>query len=105
MEIRHLLRSQANEVFEAIKSAGLEPSDFDWEDIVGHNSGMRVSQLAHKRSGYYFTFDNFGEFYSQWEPGYQTRVDSSYWEDWRDQLNRFQLWLSYVRRETESPDL
>jgi hypothetical protein len=34
MEIRHLLRSQANDVFEAIKNAELEPTDFDWQDTV-----------------------------------------------------------------------
>jgi hypothetical protein len=105
MEIRKLLKSQANEVFEAIKNAGLEPSEFDWQDTVGHVSGTRVSRLVHKPSSYYFIFDNFDDFYSKWEPGYQTLADSNYWQEWESQLDCFRLWLVYVQRETESPDL
>jgi len=70
--------SQANEVFEAIKNAGLEPTDFDWQDTTGHASLTRVSRLVHKASGYYFIFDNATEFCSKWEPGQQTLVDSWY---------------------------
>jgi hypothetical protein len=105
MEIRLLLRSQANQVFEAIKSAGLQATDFDWRDATGHASMTRVSRLVHKASGYYFIFDNVVQFCSKWEPGQQTLVDSRYWGDWESQRDCCRSWLSYVRRETESPDL
>jgi hypothetical protein len=105
MEIRHLLKSQSNEVFEAIKNAGLEPTDFDWQDATGHASMTRVSRLVHKGSGYYFMFDNLGGFNSKWESGQQTRVDSWYWDEWLSQLDCFRSWLSDLKRETESQDL
>ena len=105
MEIRILLRSQANQVFEAIKREGFEPSDFEWRDTTGPASQQPVSRMVHRPSGYYFVFDNVIEFVSKWEPGAQTLVDSNYSANWEDQFDWFRDWLTYVRRETESPDL
>src|SRR5437588_12703650 len=106
MEIRHLLQSQANQVLEAIRNeAGLEPTDFDWQDTEGPMSNMRVSRLVHKPSGYYFVFDNFSGFHSKWAPGWQTRVDSEYSDEWEYQLTLFKSWLDYLKRKTNSPDL
>ena len=106
MEIRHLLQSQANQDLEAIRNeAGLEPTDFDWQDTEGPMSNMRVSRLVHKPSGYYFVFDNFSGFHSKWAPGWQTRVDSEYSDEWEYQLTLFKSWLDYLKRETNSPDL
>src|SRR6266446_6924113 len=105
MEIKHLLKSQANEVFAAIKSAGLDPSDFKWGDLTGPASVQTVSGIIHRRSGYYFVFDNVVEFVSKWVPGEQTLVDSNYSDRWENQLNWFRDWLTYLKRETESPDL
>jgi len=61
--------------------------------------------MVHRPSGYYFVFDNVIEFVSKWEPGAQTLVDSNYSANWEDQFDWFRDWLTYVRRETESPDL
>lgn len=105
MEIRNLLKSQANQVFEAIKNAGLEPSDFEWQDAESFYSASVVSRLIHKPSGYFFSFDNEDEFRSQWSPAEQTKWDLGTDSSWTSQLDWFVHWLTYLRREIESPDL
>lgn len=105
MEIRHLLRSQANQVFEAIKNAELEPSEFEWQDAESLYSAHVVSRLVHRPSGYSFSFDNEDEFHSQWSPGHQTKWDGGGDNSWIAQLDWFVDWLTYLRREIETPDL
>lgn len=105
MELKYFLKSQANEVFESITTAGLEPSAFEWRDITGHQSGQTVSQLVHKASGYYFTFDNVTAFYSKWSPGAEKLIESEGSSAWGSQLTLVRKWLAYLKRETESPDL
>ncbi len=105
MEIRNLLRSQANKIFQAINNAGFEPSDFEWQDAQSLYSGREVSRLVHKPSGYSFSFDNSDEFRSEWSPADQTEWDVGNDYSWTSQLDWFVHWLTYLRRETESPDL
>jgi hypothetical protein len=105
MEIRNLLRSQANEIFHVIKTAGFEPSDFEWQDADNLYSGQVVSRLVHKPSGYSFSFANSDEFHSDWSPADQTKWDAGNDFSWTSQLDWFVHWLTYLRRETESPDL
>jgi hypothetical protein len=105
MEIRHLLKSQANRLFEAIQDAGLEPTDFEWRDTTNLITYVIFSKLVHTPSGYYFTFNNYSGFESSWTPGMQTLSDSEYFEDWDSQVSAFTFWLEYLKRETESPDL
>jgi hypothetical protein len=105
MAIQYLLKSQANQVFKAIEMNGWEPSEFEWQDTQGFHSGNKVSQLVHKASGYYFVFDNADGFWSKWSPGEETQERIQHASDWAMQLNMFGNWLSYLRRETESPDL
>jgi hypothetical protein len=50
-------------------------------------------------------FDNVIEFVSKWVPGEQTGVDSNYSDRWENQLGWFRDWLTYLKRETESPNL
>lgn len=104
MEIENLLRSQANQMFEAIRDAGWEPSEFEWQDTAGHYSGNQVSALVHKSSGYYFTFDNVVDFRSRWSPGLQTLEDDGASGEWSAQIIMFGNWLTYLRREIDSPD-
>src|SRR5438094_561190 len=102
MEIRYLLKSQANQVFQAIKNAELEPADFEWQETKGHESGLFISMLVHKTSGYYFSFDNYNEFSSIWSPGKQTLVDMNSGTQWKSQLTWFQSWLTCVKREKQN---
>ncbi len=105
MKIRLLLKSQANQVLEAIKTAGCDPTEFEWQDTQGHSSAMTISQLVHKPSGYHFSFDNHDQFHSKWSPGEQQLVDSNWTDSWNRQLFWFREWLTYLEREKESPDL
>lgn len=104
MTIRYILKSQANQLFEAISIAGLEPSEFEWKD-TGGLYGRQVSQLAHRNSGYYFTFDNSEGFNSSFSPGKETLKEIHSNSGWGPQFEYFRRWLSYVNRETQSPDL
>ncbi|PYS35190.1 MAG: hypothetical protein DMF75_04395 [Acidobacteria bacterium] len=106
MEIKNLLKSQGNQVFEAIRRNEWEPSEFEWQETQGPGSGTQVFQLVHKASGFYFVFDNVGgNFYSKWSPAEQTLEQIQGLANWPTQLVHFNNWLLYLRRETESPDL
>lgn len=105
MKIRYLLKSQSNQVLEETRAALCEPAEFEWQDTTGHQSNTTISKLVHNPSGYYFTFDNHGNFYSQWSPAAQTFEASNGSNSWDSQLLWFRQWLNYLKRETESPDL
>src|ERR1700740_1811540 len=105
MEIRHLLKSQANVLFKAIQDAGLEPADFEWQDTTSPISMVVFSRLVHTSSDYYFTFNNYYGFQSSWTPGMETLSESKEFRDWESQVSAFKFWLEYLKRETESPDL
>src|SRR2546427_9885779 len=85
MEITNLLRSQANEIFHGIRNAGIEPSDFEWQDAKPSYSGIVVSWLVHRPSGYSFSFENSNEFHSEWSPADQTKRDPGNASSWTSQ--------------------
>jgi thioester reductase-like protein len=108
-KIKSLLRSQANSVFDEIIKQGLNPGEFQWVDVESPYNGdsVIVSKLEHQ-SEYYYIFDNDeGEFYSQWSPHDEVVKSDEYVEhkNWGEQFSSFQLWLEYLKREIESPDL
>jgi hypothetical protein len=107
MPIKYLLQSQANQVLEALKAANWNATDFRWETVKSeHHSGKDASRLTHLASNFYFTFDNGGDaFFSEWSPGNETPVTKIQSGNWNNQLEHFTQWLSYLRREVESPDL
>jgi hypothetical protein len=107
MQIRHLLKSQANEVFNALRTNGWNPADFEWQDTQGHASGQTtISKLVHKSSGYYFTFDNGGgNVYSNFTPGDERESGATDFGQFIGQLAGLVKWLSFVKREMEAPDL
>lgn len=107
MQIRYLLKSQANQLIEELRRAGWNPSEFRWEDTASINfTDQPISQLTHSQSGYYFAFDNIhGGFFSKWSPANEKQNEMSGAESWNDQLSEFKKWLGYLRREVESPDL
>jgi len=107
MEIRHLLRSQAAEVFQALTTEGWNPIDFEWQTTSGHHTRKVISKLVHRASDFYFTFDNasLGAFHSEYSPGSQTLVERGNFGGWTYQVIRLKSWLYYLRREIETPDL
>jgi hypothetical protein len=107
MSIRHLLKSQANQVFGALNDNGWNPADFEWQDIASVASrGEPISKLVHKPSGYYFTFDNAaGGFFSVFSPAAERESGAESFGSFSIQLGGLIRWLSWLKRETETPDL
>jgi hypothetical protein len=109
MEIRNLLKSQANDIFAELTSNGWNPADFEWKDERSRRSSTNralISKLVHKPSGFWFTFDNANSaFYVQFSPAAQTLQGTSNASSWDGQLSTFHAWLGYLKRETEAPDL
>jgi hypothetical protein len=103
-----LLKSQKNDVFTAIRNAGLETSEFRWDDVaspeygVGHNA----SQLTHTPTDFFFIFDatiRFG-LLGVYSPGTDMRVEKYSAGDWQTQLFVVIRWLELLGRELQ-PDL
>ncbi len=107
MPIKYLLKSQANELLGALKDAGWNADQFRWEETESNNySGKDAPRIVHLGSGYYFTFDNVEEtFFSEWSPALETTMGKTQSGSWTNQLQHFNQWLSFLRREVESPDL
>lgn len=108
MNIRHLLKSQANRIFGVLLDNGWNPADFEWQDTrsVKTLSNILISKLVHKPSGYYFTFDNaIGHFHSEFSPAAERESGSSDFSQLDAQLNGLARWLVWLKRETEAPDL
>ena len=58
MEKILILKTQANEIFQAMQSLGLDPSQFAWEEVPSKiTQGLAVSRLVHRPTGHYFMFD------------------------------------------------
>lgn len=87
------------------------PGEFEWMEITSPrystNRTITVPKLVHF-SGYYYIFDNYGrQFVSQGSPDVETVKSEDYveHESWDQQAENFSDWLTYLRREVESPDL
>jgi hypothetical protein len=106
-----LLPTQRNAVFETIKEAGLDPSEFTWGTIrtrasAAHNFDVPI--LMHEPSDSSFTFD-FNA-YTQEHIAYHTPGRDKPEEGWRcsgwnNELTYVRWWLGLVKREYEAPDL
>jgi hypothetical protein len=104
-----ILQSQKNEVFALIKSAGLDPSDFQWADAESHWTYITsmVSRLKHKHSSYFFQFDFYlGEHRGFFSPGRDSEFSSGIRSlSFEDIFNNVKTWLYYLKREINAPDL
>ena len=106
----NMLRSQKNQVFSAIKEAGLEPSDFQWSEVESRLMGVEINadKLTHTPTGYYFDFDSLqGKSYIYYCPGESStkEVNAGQCGTWQGVLNHFEKWVSIVHREYSEPDL
>lgn len=110
-----LLKTQSNAVIEAIKSAGLDPFEFQWE---GTRTGLksagvggdvpRVPLLRHKPTQAFFTFEFDGKrrtHHAVFSPGDQVPEEVQNSGTWENQLIWFTHWLGYLKREYQAPDL
>ncbi|HEX8559012.1 MAG TPA: hypothetical protein VF668_12970 [Pyrinomonadaceae bacterium] len=109
MADKPLMKHLRNQVFEMIKETGLDPSSFHWEDTHGTvwRNGT-IPRLVYANTDFFFAFENSGNgsFSARWSPDDKSlhrALTSSI--SWESVIAYFKAWLSYVKREVETPDL
>ena len=95
-----LLRKQhKNDIFKAIQAVGLDPNEFDLEDLDDE------VQIKHKRSASYFIVrSEIGYYVGQYLVG-----DGVVWPtnptSWQTLMPRISRWLEEVKQDLDTPDL
>ena len=109
MDKRLILKTQANEIFEAIVKIGLNPSDFQWQEDDSQSSEValhKVSKLVHQPTEYYFIFDyHYARHYAKRSPGKDCAVESKLTENWIQQFHFAREWLNFLKQEVDAPNL
>jgi hypothetical protein len=89
----------ATHIFKAIQAVGLDPNEFDLEDL---DDGVRIK---HKRSASYFIVrSETGYYVGQYLVG-----DGVVWPtnptSWQTLMPRISRWLEEVKQDLDTPDL
>ena len=102
-----ILRTQANEVFAILSQVNLDASEFEWQQTKStwaHNG--QVSQLVHRPTGYYFTFDHSDQgHWAEYSPADEKPVHVAHPGSWNLQRAEVQTWAGALKREVDAPDL
>src|ERR1700687_1070760 len=102
-----LMNTQKTEVFEEIKSNGIDPMMFQWAE--GTHNANSISILKLVDHGFYFEF-GYGErnwqspYRGRYVPGQLTREESYTLGEWSRMVSRVGAWVNNVRRELSTPD-
>jgi hypothetical protein len=104
-----LRKVQKNEVLEILRNAGLDPSQFSWEQRY-YSSGKYqgpAELLVHGSSGFFFEFSlrDGSRHFARMSPGPEASQDSAYPGSWELQRGYVERWAADVRAELEAPDL
>jgi hypothetical protein len=101
-----IMKSQANEVFDLIRSASFDPANFRWLEVSsGQTAGLTISELRHD-IGHFFQFDYRGhKHFCSFSPGSETPQELQYPGNWPLTLTYVANWLAFLKREQEAPDL
>ena len=108
MTDRPLMKHLSNQIFETLKAEGFDPSSFRWKDAPWSLWLGTVPQLVYANTDFFFTFENngTGAFGGYWSPdAYALHGSSNSPIAWDGVMSRFKTWLSYVKRDIETPDL
>ncbi len=112
MKNANLLVSQKNEVFDLIKTAGLNIFNFEWSNIRSNRSvdemgnPTTVDRLDYLDSNFYFIFDFLKrQHYCEYSPGKEVSVEMQYPRSWQLQIGQFKNWLGFLQREINQPDM
>jgi len=103
---RVLLASQKKQVLESCRAVGLDPRDFEWEELQVGNSTQVVSKIIHKPTGYYFLFDfqQNGMHVTEYSPGEDKQRHNCTQNYWNDRWLEVEKWTKYLAREVEADD-
>jgi len=97
--VKKLEKWKSNQVFEAVEAAGLNPTEFDWDDSTDDIC------LRHRWSEAYFFFIGApGRYIARYAAGDERAVDVQKFS-WEALMSSVGLWLSYIKRDVETPDL
>ena len=116
MPSHELTRRQKNAVLEAIRSAGLDPLDFDWQEVAStvtqRGSGsppFTVERLYHRPTEYWFCFDvenRRGWLWAIFTPGREgVRQRENVQDNFAAVWSYFVDWLGRLKQEHDAPDL
>lgn len=109
-EKRLILNSQKTIAFDLIALNKLNVTDFAWDETASVvRTDTTVSRIRHKESDFYFIFDHgrdspYGSHYYERSPGETSMTDRGYPGGWELQETAFREWISYLKREIDSPD-
>lgn len=99
-----LLKSQRKQVWEAIQGAGYNPSAFTWDDS-DELAEKETEILSYGENYFAIDVSLSGFFACRFSPGEQQLTEHATFSDWPSVIEDFSLWLSYIEREAETPDL
>jgi len=102
-----LLTSQKDILFDLIETAGLSPSQFEFEEIPSKMYyGEKATLLKYKNSDFYFRFEtgsnNTTSHYAIYCPGESAHTENNHPGSWDIQLGYVEEWLSNLSREINS---
>ena len=101
-------RSQKNQVFESIKHAGLDPSQFEWGvGASGFRRDRGIDVLRCRGTSYFFAFDESHDdgLYAIYSPGLESSEATRLTISWDNQHLEVREWLALLKQELEAPDL
>ena len=89
MPLNDLVVSQKDDVYRAVREAGLDPSEFRWTDHERFDGEMFTSPtLVHKSSGYFYVFNSEGSDHAAiFSPGASQRREAAKAGIWETQLH------------------
>lgn len=103
-----LLITQKDRIYDLVEKSGLAPSQFEFKEQDSQYSYERATTLHLKNSEFYFSFDTeLGEnqgYIVKFCPASNSHTDSSHPYNWDEQIKIFKEWLSYLKREINSPN-
>ena len=100
--MNELLPSQKNEVLLAIRESGMNPLEFEFTESRRPRSTVTSIQLTHVPSKYWFRLHGT---IVRFSPGEETSQEQSNELSWTGKIGKLRLWLGYLKREVEAPDL
>ena len=96
-----LQKSQKNQIFEAVQSAGLDPREFSLEDM-----GFELARIKHTWSGSYFILGYEGGMYvGRYVIGEGPEGPYQAARSWKTLMARVSRWLRDIKRDLDTPDL
>ena len=107
------LRTQRNWIFEQINNLDLDPREFEWGQRAAFQSDSKrlYPALIHRPTEYYYLFktEPDGTHWPEYSPGRDKVVHAANGafpgQVWKNVEQALPLWLSYLKREIEAPDL